>query len=1109
MRRSPLVALLLTALLVAAAPPRVHAVGNPEECLDGRCSGAPPQYADTAYTNHFPGRHIAVGTYQGFLGTDYVVSLFDLATNVPAMNTNWASMYRYHGRVGGSGFGGWQLDTLGTVFGLTLDDLGNIYVCASSSFNGDAQSLLGGATMGSVFKIDRSTGYVGVFATLPNAQDPAYISNPTEAWSGLGNITYDPVHNKLFVTNFEDGMIYRLDMSGAITATYDPFSPDNALPGFAPLGERVWAVQWHADNCLYFSRWVAGQQEIWRMNLDGTGNFVPASETLIITVPVYPAFSFGYPVSDITFTKQGHLLLAERDMVNETSVTAHLGRLLEYTCDLGTWYLTPAVYSIGNYVGPPYNGSAGGVDSDYRNYTAGSVPGRYWVTGDAIHYGGNDNIYGAQGLPPGGGSTANSFLFDYDGNTAWVDKFELGDIEITCPVDTGSIHGGKFQDLDCDGKFDQGEPGVANWPIVVTGPTGTFTIYTQANGSFHLWGLPNGTYTLCELGQAGWNQTMPASGCYTVVVNGNVTTNQLFGNCRPCDVQQPPCVKIPNTAVMWLPFDETGGHVVHDPAGSNPGQIVGDASLIVPIAMDKGLRFRQSGHYVRVPHSPSVGFGAGQDFSAAAAFLLDDVSGAHYVFDKRAAGPAGPKGWSLSIENGCVVVRLQEGAASPVFVSAPVVTPNEWHAVALSLAQSSSSGLPPQGTVYLDGAALGTFDPMSTGTPIDFANDGDLYIGTNATGVPNFGGQIDEPMVFARAISVGDIGVIVAPWLLCKQWCKVPPTVNFGPYATTATATFTICNYDWSQPFMNYSWSLAGLPAGTCSVNGPVTYSPASGSMNIPAGTCQSVTVTITRPSWLVPGTSGCFVFNVTNNTNHTCFSCTGQAIASKKWWVLDPIDWIGVGHVGTKTLHFTVSNADAVGTSRVLVLSVRPGRVGSSPQSQYVSLNGLPPGEPVILQRSVEGGGSTDVTVDVSYPVWSHLPDQWVTVDVIDEDGDLEPTTISSTNVLLEDGAVLAAEPPAATRAVDAVTAWPNPSHGGGTKIRLSLAKSARVNAGVYDVAGRLVRTLQRGTLAAGAHELEWDGRTDAGREAGAGLYFIRMTADGREYGARLVRVQ
>lgn len=1105
MRRSPLPLLLLASLL-AFAPPSARAVGEPPaECPDGRCTGRAPSYGDTAYTNHFPGRHMAVGTYQGLTGSDYVVSLFDLATNAPALNTNWAGMYRYNGVVGGSGFGGWQLDTLGTVFGLTLDDTGNIYACASSAYNADAVGQLPGATSGSVYKIDWQTGFVSVFANLPNFPDPAWSGTPAEANPCLGNITYDPVHNKLFVTNMEDGMIYRLAMNGTITGSYDPFGADNGLPGWAPLGERIWAVQWHTDNRLYFSRWNAGLHEIWALQLDGSGNFVPSSEVLVITVPLSASLQ-SYPISDISFTKRGSMLLAERMMFNETYVSAHAARLLEYTCDLNTWYLTPGVFSIGNVVGPPFDGSAGGVDSDYRNYTAGSVPGRYWVTGDALHLVSGDYIYGAQGFPPGGGSTTNSFLFDYNGNVFTGDKFELGDIEITCPVDTGSIHGGKFQDLDCDGKFDQGEPGVANWPIVVSGPTGTFTIYTQANGSFHLWGLPNGTYTLCELGQAGWNQTMPASGCYTVTVNGNVTTGQLFGNCRPCEVQQAPCVKIPNSAVLWLPFDEDGV-VAHDLAGSNPGQLRGVPPSIQGISVgQKWRRFTTAQQHVGVPDSPSLDVASGKDFSLATHFSLESVSGQHFLFDKREPTPAGPRGYALSIENGSVVFRMQDGTAPPLFTSAPVVTPGAWHDVAVSLSLSgASSGSPTIGRVFLDGAELGTFDPAATGAVPDVANGAELRIGTNATGTSPFGGDIDDPMVFARAINVGDIGVIVSPWLLCKQWCKVPPTVNFGPYATTASATFTICNYDYSQPFMNYSWSLAGLPAGTCSVNGPVTYSPSSGSMNIPAGSCMSVTVTITRPSWLVPGTSGCFVFNVTNNTNHTCFNCTSQAIASKKWWVLDPIDWIGVGHGTSKSAHFTVTNAEPVGTSRIMIIVVRPGRIGDSPQSQYVSLNGLPPGEPVLIQRSVEGGGTTEVDVEVSYPIESHLPDQWITVDLLDEEGDLEPTTISSTEILLEDGAVLAVEPPPSRAAVDAVTAWPNPSHGG-TKIRLSLAKAARVNAGVYDVAGRLVRTLQRGTMNAGAHELSWDGTTDAGHAAEAGLYFVRMTADDREYGSRLI---
>ena len=1116
MRSSPFAAVLLAASLLAGATSAALAAGDPpSECPTGTCSGRVPAYTDTAWTNHFLGKRIAAGTMQGQAPTDYVVSLFDLSTNVPALDTNWAGMQRYHGRVGGSGFGGWNVDSLGTVFGITLDDAGNIYVCASSSYNGDAISNAPGATAGSIFKIDRVTAYVSVFATLPNSFDPAYSGNPAEGMPGLGNITYDPVHQLLFVSNFEDGKIYRLNMSGAILGTYDPMLPDNGLPGFAPLGERVWAVQWHTDNKIYFSLWNADSRTsgpanlIHSLSLDGSGNFVPSSELPVISVPPLPTYTYSYPVSDISFTPGGQMMLAERCMFDESLVTAHQGRLLEYSCDLGTWYLMPNPHDIGNYVGPPYFGSAGGTDADYAPYVAGGVNGRHWVTGDAIHYL-SDYIYGAQGFPPAGGSTVNSMLFDYDGIVVNVDKFEIGDIEITCPVDTGSIHGGKYRDEDCDGQRDPGETGIAGWPIVVTGPSGTVTVYTDASGIFHLWGLPNGTYTVCELGAAGWTQTQPAGGCYTVVLNGAAVTGRVFGNCQACPQPQGPCKPLPWTGVLWLPFDEPTGAIAHDVAGGNPGQISGDlAAIHNPVAMDKGLRFNVAGDHVRSADSPSLDFGTG-DFSLVSSFELDQVAGQHFLFDKRQAGPAGLRGYALSVEDGSVVVRMQDGTAPPVYTSGAVMTPGSHHSLAVTVSRTpdGTGGGGAGGFVYLDGALLGSFDPAPSGTPIDVSNDAPLSIGTNSAGTSAFGGWIDEPMVFARALPFADA---IGPWnpVICKQWCVVPPTVSFGPYATSATATFTICNYDFSAPSMNYSWSLNGLPAGSCSVNGPTVYSPSSGSMTIPAGSCQSVTVTITRPSWLTPGSSGCFVFNVSNNTNHTCFSCTGKAVASKKWWVIDDIDWIGVGHGTTKQARFTVTSAEPVGTSRDVSLRVMAGVPGDSPASQYISLNGLPPGEPILLTRTVAGGGSTDVDVTVSYPTWSHLPEQWLTVQVLDEEGDPEMTTIANTNIRLEDGEVLAVQPPpAAAGLMDAVSAWPNPARGS-THIRLSLAKASRVEAGVYDLAGRMVRKLQRGTLAAGAHDLQWDGRDDGGRAVQAGLYFVRMTADEREYGARLVLVR
>jgi flagellar hook assembly protein FlgD len=49
-----------------------------------------------------------------------------------------------------------------------------------------------------------------------------------------------------------------------------------------------------------------------------------------------------------------------------------------------------------------------------------------------------------------------------------------------------------------------------------------------------------------------------------------------------------------------------------------------------------------------------------------------------------------------------------------------------------------------------------------------------------------------------------------------------------------------------------------------------------------------------------------------------------------------------------------------------------------------------------------------------------------------------------------------------------------------------------------VYDVKGRLVRSLADDRRAAGHHTLTWDGRTAGGRMAASGVYYLRLEAGG-----------
>ena len=74
----------------------------------------------------------------------------------------------------------------------------------------------------------------------------------------------------------------------------------------------------------------------------------------------------------------------------------------------------------------------------------------------------------------------------------------------------------------------------------------------------------------------------------------------------------------------------------------------------------------------------------------------------------------------------------------------------------------------------------------------------------------------------------------------------------------------------------------------------------------------------------------------------------------------------------------------------------------------------------------------------------------------------------------------------------------YPNPFNAN-TEIRLQLAKAGPVALNIYDVQGRLVRGMWSGLLAAGAHQLSWDGRDEAGRAAATGIFLYRLQSVGQ----------
>ncbi len=62
-------------------------------------------------------------------------------------------------------------------------------------------------------------------------------------------------------------------------------------------------------------------------------------------------------------------------------------------------------------------------------------------------------------------------------------------------------------------------------------------------------------------------------------------------------------------------------------------------------------------------------------------------------------------------------------------------------------------------------------------------------------------------------------------------------------------------------------------------------------------------------------------------------------------------------------------------------------------------------------------------------------------------------------------------------------------------TRVRFAVGTEAFVTLGVYDVSGRLVRTLVSGVHPVGAYTAEWDGLTDDGERISSGVYWARLT--------------
>ena len=383
----------------------------------------------------------AVTTYAGAPG-EFPLSLVDIRGPLPTPDTNWGAPMFHNEFAPSAATEIWNEDNLGQVFGVTFDAASppNIYVAATTVYWGDT---LGPGGSGAVYKIDGTTGDTSTFCVLPN-------TGPE-----LGDICYDAFHDQFFVSNFEDGKIYRITSAGVIAQVFDPFAADNGAAGYAPLGERVWAVQSFNGRELYFSVWLVdngrtsatwptawpawnasagpnvANNAIFKCGLNGgTGVFLNGPAVLVEVLPTLPSASYSNPCSDIRFSPDNtRMLLAERGMSTDSNPDPHAAEVLEYVGGgpgifSAGWALSATPHWIGTF--SSNRNAAGGAD-----YTCEY---RVLATGDALQFS-PDVIYGLQLIPAAGnaqgaGATSTSYLHDMNALTTQADKTEIGDCDI-------------------------------------------------------------------------------------------------------------------------------------------------------------------------------------------------------------------------------------------------------------------------------------------------------------------------------------------------------------------------------------------------------------------------------------------------------------------------------------------------------------------------------------------------------------------------------------------------------------------------------------------------------------------------------------------------------
>ncbi len=516
------------------------------------------------------------------------------------------------------------------------------------------------------------------------------------------------------------------------------------------------------------------------------------------------------------------------------------------------------------------------------------------------------------------------------------------------------------------------------------------------------------------------------------------------------------CLPPPAGLISWY----TGNGQAYDLAGTNHALPHG-ALAYVPGQVGSAFGFDGASAYLDVLDSDDLDFGVADNFTIAAWMLFQAGSSSpQFILDKRQLlAPGDARGLALFLQDGRIALQLNDGSGSTNFISGGAdLRDGAFHFVAVSVDRSSPTG----GFMQVDDQEVLRFDP--TVRPGDLSTASMLRIGRYMfDNMADYwlAGALDELDLYSRALTVGELEELRA----AVPAGKCQPTYYFGE---------DINNSDPPAPADN--------PARPDSLPN--------------CRAAQTAFLAELGPAYQVNSFE-----NLAPGSTVTELAF-GSSIATVQGGLTVRDDPAGTFN-GTYPTHgdrhgFQFNN----GTSFTLAFN--------EPQRAFGFMGtDLGDGGARLLLTFHRSDGTT---VNIAVPHSTSSPGSWpnnsgsaLFFGIVDAAHPFTAVTFTNPRVSLDGFSfdeITALGAVSGVRDAPGVRQrlrqnHPNPFNPR-TTIEYDLPGAGAVRLAVFDLAGRLVRTLIDASLPQGSYEVVWDGRDESGREVGSGSYLARLEFGG-----------